>query len=78
MRSQRDCLREMFKSRPYQNIHLPEILSLNIAQYNTRIKELRAEGMKIVNDGIWVNGQHRTWFRYEPLKQEANGQMCMV
>ena len=34
---------------PYEWIPLPKILALHIAQYNTRIKELRQQGYYIEN-----------------------------
>jgi hypothetical protein len=66
--TQRGRLRQMFTSRPFRPIPLyPDILGLNISQYGSRIKELRdLEGMCIVNDGIWVDGSHHTWFVYCP------------
>lgn len=44
-------------------VPLPAILQLGIAQYNARIKELRAQGYVIENKTLWLNGIRHSWFR---------------
>jgi len=65
--SQKDRLRDLFLSRPYKWIPLTTILDMRIAQYNTRISELRKEGYHIENRvKEVVRGQKHTEFRYIP------------
>jgi hypothetical protein len=44
-------------------IPLPRILSLGIAQYNTRIWELRQAGHAIENRTEERDGQRHSWYR---------------
>lgn len=44
-------------------VPLPEILALCIAQYNTRIFELRKRGLNIENRTETVDGVKHSWFR---------------
>jgi hypothetical protein len=44
-------------------VPLPEILALGIAQYNSRIFELRRRGFKIENRIEVVNEVRHSWFR---------------
>lgn len=44
-------------------VPLPEILSLGIAQYSTRILELRRMGFNIENKTERVDGARHSWFR---------------
>jgi hypothetical protein len=44
-------------------VPLPDILALGIAQYNTRILELRRMGFDIVNRCERVDGARHSWYR---------------
>lgn len=68
--SQKAKIKSLFESRPNQWIPLTEILGLYIAQYNSRIFELRRDGMNIENKIEPVNGSRHTWFRYVPKIKE--------
>lgn len=46
-----------------EELALPEILSLRIAQYNTRLKELRGEGYVIKNRTERRDGRVLSWYR---------------
>jgi len=70
--SQRERLMCLFRNRPYEEIPLPEILRLGIAQYNARIKELREEGKDIQNWTEWVDGEKHSWFVYRPSEKQLN------
>ena len=85
--SQRQRLKDLFESRKNEWIPLPVILSMHIAQYGTRIKELRDEdGMNIENKWQSINGERHSWFRYVPqeaykkveFKEAEHGQMAFV
>jgi hypothetical protein len=45
-------------------VPLPWILDLRIGQYNTRIKELRAQGHRIYNRTEWRGRVRHSWFVY--------------
>jgi hypothetical protein len=57
--SQRDRLLRLFRSRVGEWIPLPEILAMRIAQYSSRVFELRSLGYRIENKR---EGDH-TFFR---------------
>ena len=65
--SQFSRLKYVFQFHANEWIPLPEILSMGIAQYNTRILELRREGMRIISKTERVPGaaQVHSWFRYD-------------
>ncbi len=74
---QRERLKNLFESHPDEWIPLPVILEMHIAQYGTRIKELRDSGMMIENMWKSVNGERHSWFRYvtaPTLKETKSGQ----
>jgi len=68
--TQRERLKFLFQSRPFQWIPLPDILHLGLAQYGTRILELRRTGMVIENKIEVVNGVRHSWFRNVPEKDK--------
>ena len=72
--SQKNRLRALFKSRPNQDIPLPEILRMGLAQYNTRVLELRREGMNIENRIQPRDGVRHSFFRYVPGSSEYKRQ----
>jgi hypothetical protein len=49
-----------------EEVALPEILSLRIAQYNTRLKELRSEGYVIKNRTERRDGRVLSWYCLVP------------
>ena len=69
--TQKQELALLFNRRPNEWIPLPDILSLGIAQYNSRIKDLRQDGFTIVNRVEWVDNQKHSWFMYIPPKEEV-------
>ena len=72
--TQRQRLRELFEQREGQWIGLPEILSINIAQFGARLKELRdIGGMRIENMMEHGDGTVRSWYRY--MKPKGQGQL---
>ena len=64
--TQRDRLKQFFISRANEWIPLPEILSMYISQYGSRILELRRSGMVIENKWEIIEGVKHSWFRYVP------------
>jgi len=70
--SGKDKLKELFLSRPNQWIILPEILNLRVAQYNSRILDLRAEGMNIINDWQMVDGVKHSAYMLVEENQTAS------
>lgn len=53
-------------------VGLPEILALSIAQYGTRILELRRAGYAIENRTQDIDGKRHSWFRLvSKLPQES-------
>ena len=73
--SQCGLLLRLLESRRGGWIPLPDILALGIAQYNTRIKELRDDwGFAIENKTETVDGVRHSWFRLvEKPAQSACG-----
>jgi len=71
---QSDRILELLKLREGEWVPLPDILKLGIAQYNARIKELRADlatqGYKIRNRWEFVDGQKHSWYMYARLSQK--------
>jgi len=63
--TQRDRLRELFKSRKGEWVSLNEILDMRIGQYNSRIFDLRRNGMDIQNRTQMVDGVVHSWYGYE-------------
>ena len=61
--TQQQRILNLLKSRLNEWIPLPQILDLHIAQYGTRIKELRASGHDIKSKTEWVAGERHSWFR---------------
>lgn len=61
--TQQQRILNLLKSRPNEWVPLPQILDLHIAQYGTRIKELRASGHDIKNKTEWIAGEKHSWFR---------------
>ncbi|MCA9409529.1 MAG: hypothetical protein KC733_12620 [Candidatus Omnitrophica bacterium] len=64
----------LFKQYPNQWIPLNTILNLRIAQYNTRISELREKGIFIENKTKVVDGVKHSWFKWTPITIEKTGQ----
>ena len=76
--SQRSRLRNMFLARPNQWISLREILDMRIAQYNSRLLDIkRGKGgvklMNIVNKAILIEGRTESCYKYIP--EEKQGEM---
>lgn len=71
--TQRQRLRELFEQREGEWIPLPEILSMNIAQFRAQLKELRdIERMHIENKMEHEEGTVRSWYRYlKPKTQKT-------
>ncbi len=74
--NQKDRIRQLLTSPPGEWVILPRILDLRprIAQYNTRIYELRAEyekiDMVIEEKGNWINGEQQTRYRLVSKQKE--------
>ncbi len=68
---QGDRLLELFEQFKGQWIPLPSILKLGIAQYNTRILELRRKGHVIENRTNWEGHVKHSWFRYTGKREGA-------
>jgi hypothetical protein len=64
-KAQADRLLEFFRRHQGEEIPLDRILAFKIAQYNTRIRELRAAGHRITNRTEWKGRVKYSWFRYE-------------
>lgn len=75
--TQRLRMRRLFEDRPNQWIPLYDVFVI-AKQYNARIKELREEGMEIVNKTKFVNGQKHSWFKYVETKTEPSGQVVFA
>ncbi len=69
-RAQRERLKDLFEFNKGRWIPLPQILAMGLAQYGTRILELRREGMNIENKTKMENGIKKSWFRYNPQIKE--------
>lgn len=61
--TQRERILGLLRAAEGNWIALPEILALGIAQYNSRIKELRTAGYDIQNRRETVNGAVHSWYR---------------
>ena len=68
--TQKERLKELFTRQPEEWIPLPTILSMFISQYGARLKELRGEGMNILNKVEWQDGKKKSWFMYVAEKQK--------
>ena len=67
--SQRERLKKLFEANAGRWIPLPNILSMGIAQYNSRILDLRREGMTIWNENrLGEDGIRRSYYQYIPDK----------
>ena len=68
--TQRDRLLRLLEEHAGHWVDLPRILELGIAQYNSRIWELRRElepeGYRIESRVVRSNGRVRSWFRLLP------------
>ena len=53
---------------------LPEILSLGVAQYNSRIYDLRKSGVHIENRVETVAGIRHSWFRLVESHTQDDGE----
>jgi uncharacterized protein (UPF0248 family) len=58
-------LLEFFQAHQGEEIPLPRILALGIAQYNARILELRRAGHMIENRTEYDGMVKHSWFRYK-------------
>lgn len=76
--TQRDRLRDLFRSRVNEWIPLPDIQALGIAMYPPRIKELRGEGMNIINKEERINGINHSWYKYQTVIIDNSGQAVMA
>ena len=63
MTSQQQKIYNLLKSHGNDWVALPEILSLGVAQYNSRILDLRREGYVIENKTQVVRGTKYSWYR---------------
>jgi hypothetical protein len=63
--TQNERIKELFEAHQNQWIPCYEVAKFAL-QYNTRISELRGEGMNIENKTKTVDGQKHSWFRYVP------------
>jgi len=69
--TQRQRLRNLFEQREGEWIPLPEILSMSIAQFGARLKELRdIERMQIENKMERKDGAVWSWYRYTKPKSQ--------
>lgn len=71
MKHQRENIKRLFESRPFQWIPCYEIAKLAL-QYNSRVLDLRRLGMTIQNKTKHVDGEVHSWFRFLP--KDASGQ----
>lgn len=70
-KQQRKSLDLLLES-PNRWVGLAAVLQLQVAQYNSRIHELRLKGWKIENRTAWVNDKKHSWFRIvAPTEREA-------
>jgi len=60
--SQAERILAVLQERAGQWVPLPVILALGVAQYNTRISELRRDGHNIRNKTEWVGRECHSWF----------------
>ena len=61
--TQCDLLLRLLSSRPNSWVPLPDVLSLGVAQYNARFKELRGKGHNIQSKTERRGRQVHSWFR---------------
>ena len=61
---QSDRILSILRSANGTWVPLPEILALGIAQYNSRIWDLRKRGLNIENRTETVDGVRHSWFRF--------------
>ena len=79
--TQLEKLRNLFERRQGTWIPLPDILKLGIAQYATRVHELRFskdkhhKPMNIINRTETVDGVKHSFYKY--IQSEKNGQLRM-
>jgi hypothetical protein len=72
-KNQRERLLHLLQGAKGREVGLPEILSLGIAQYNSRLLDLRREGHSIKNRTERRDGKIYSWFRLmkpEPIERE--------
>jgi hypothetical protein len=67
----REKILELFEARPNQWIPLPTILRLGVAQYNSRILELRRAGYIIENKTEYAEGVKHSWFMFRGKRTVA-------
>ena len=79
-KTQRQRLKELFESRPNQEIPLNEIADLRIMQYGRVIMELRngdiqndVPRMDIKNRTKFIDGVNHSWFKYIPSSRATQG-----
>ena len=63
--TQRKRLLKLLSSNLNRQVALPKILKLGIAQYNTRIHEIRKDGYIIENILKIDNGIKKSWYVYK-------------
>lgn len=68
--TQKSRLKALFQFYRGQWLGLDKILDLRIAQWQTRLKELRGEGMNIINRVEVKDGIRHSYYKYIPTKQE--------
>jgi hypothetical protein len=61
--TQRTRMLDLLRSRNGEWVPLPEILALGVAQYNSRIYDLRRAGFDIQNRIEEIGGVRHSWFR---------------
>ena len=71
--TQKERLANLFITRPWEWIDLPEILDMKISQFGARILELRRDGMNIENKKEHQNGQVFSSYRYLPHEKQIEG-----
>ena len=70
MKNQRERILQLLKSRQGEWVALPDILTLGVAQYNSRLLDLRHEGHIIKNKQEIIDGVHHSWYRLISAKSE--------
>lgn len=66
LKSQRNRILGLLLAARGAEVSLGEILALGVAQFGSRILELRALGFKITNRQESRDGQHHSFYRLEP------------
>lgn len=74
--TQQQRMKDLFTARPFVWISLTEILDLKIAQYNSRLLDLRRSGMIIENKTKTVGGDKHSWFRFLPQDNSGQARFC--